>query len=56
MWPKNSRCPRCGGNLLRTEEDGDVQFTCLQCARVWSVQQLEASVGKQTGDEVALSH
>lgn len=27
-----NRCPRCGGNLLFTREDGD-EWRCLQCGR-----------------------
>lgn len=30
------RCPRCGGNLLFSREEGYSEWRCLQCGRAYS--------------------
>ncbi len=31
-----NRCPRCRGNLLFSQEDGNREWRCLQCGRCFS--------------------
>jgi hypothetical protein len=32
---RNIRCPRCGGALFLSREDGAMEWACLLCARTY---------------------